>query len=198
MMDNRNKSDIERFSGRSANWALVERRNRRTLFRFVGASNEEVWMMAVGEVKNGVFIPYSSPPSSWRQQRRSIAELQALARARRLFPVREHGIPGWMKKETIPNGADELLDKRRSIVDFVAKKWGTVFIADTDSYNEAMNDAAEEFGVSSSVVRKLVAQHLFYGGHPNALVPLSRRMGAKSALRVLRRQPRVDINGGVR
>lgn len=197
-MDIRNKSDIERFLGRGANWALVEGRNERTLLRFVGASTEEVWMMAVGEVKNGVFIPYSSPPSSWRQQRGSIAELHALAREGRLFPVREHGIPAWMQNGTISDGADEGLEKRRALVDFMAKKWGSVFIADTDSYNEATNATAEEFGVSLSVVRKLVAKHLFYGGHPNALVPLSRRMGAKSALRVLRRQPRVDINGGVR
>ncbi|WP_156773665.1 hypothetical protein [Paraburkholderia tropica] len=197
MMDMRNKSDIERFLRHEANWALVKGRNERPLFRFVGASSELVWMMALGEVKNGGFIPCNSPPSFWRRGRWAIAEVRALAREGRLLPVHEHGIPVSMQEENIPFGVDEELDKRRTIVGFIAKNWGSVFVADTDSYNESIRTAAEVFGVSLPTVRKLVALHLFYGGHCNALVRRARQMAQSGATCVQRRQPRVDINGGV-
>ncbi|PLY59581.1 hypothetical protein HBH1_02091 [Herbaspirillum sp. BH-1] len=81
----------------------------------------------------------------------------------------EHGIPAQMKIE-IPEGANPELDTKRSSVKAVETFAGDRLLEDGTLYTQALTEVANRFAIGVNTVRERYEKHLFYGGHPNALM----------------------------
>lgn len=163
----------------NGNWTKLGRAGRQTIYRVVHCIRSKAWVMRLGEVVKGEFIPNKSPTTSEYREEWSSKEINELKAAGRLMHGDERGIPEQMSAANEPEGGDAELDHKRALVDYVLKQWGDSIFEERTSYSIAMKNAADVFGVSEPTARRLLEVHLFYGKHKNALIKQNWNKGPK-------------------
>lgn len=164
-------------------WTRIGRRQRQTIYRVLHSTGTRAWVMRLGEVVDGVFKLEKAPKTSRLREEWSARQVKELRDAGRLVHGGERGIPDEMALASFPEGADPELDNRRKLVKYVLEHWGASIFEDRTSYARAIENAVDIFGVSSPTARGWVESHLFYGGHPNALMKHNWNKGAKGTPR---------------
>lgn len=154
----------------TGNIVLVEKYMKECVYRLLGESGEDIWLMKIGDVNDGVFRLGSPPKNLGNRKCFKRAALAELHRVGKWRHIDERGIPDGMKSPPDEATNEKLFLKKRDLVTYVDKTWGNAVVFSKEMYSEAISNSSEMFSISRRSARLWLEAHLFYGRHPNALL----------------------------
>lgn len=175
----------------NAIYSLITNDSTLKLFRVLGVNDQFVSMVPIGTKKTVVgpggfdidLISTTLPPkvvsarTLWPRKK-----FERMLSDSTLERESEIGRPEWMNGPKVSDKDDPELEKRRRAVDIVSKGKDTV-LWNTKAYSRAVRIAAKRCGASLHKIRRWFETYLFYGRHPNSLIPRNDLKGAPGASR---------------
>lgn len=153
------------------------------VYRFLVDDGEKYHFVELGKFIGENFKPHPPPKTkmglrhTWSVRKVRELELELLRNAgdsagqddERVHLIVDVGIPPEMNQD-VPDWAVEGLQRCRSVVDTILKEYGLTILSSDIAYSAAVNRGIEVAKLSAPSVRRLIALHFFYGGHPNACI----------------------------
>lgn len=152
-------------------------RGKLTIYRVLDVTEKYCHVIELGTdivtKENGILetIFVAKPPNkkTRARERWPRAEFDREFENGTILKTHEHGIPEQMKEE-IPVGTNRELDFRRGVVKAIEEFAKGRPLEDSTTYSKALEDVAKRNSIGMNTAREQYEMHLFYGGHPNALM----------------------------
>ncbi|HKT97116.1 MAG TPA: hypothetical protein VJS30_11335 [Paraburkholderia sp.] len=175
---------------RNSNLLYVDNKREQTLYRYLGEYDDQVHLVELGIVRDGILSLHRGPSSKKRRKSRSIADIRRLVARERLRRVEERGIPPQMADyRPSDEQEEEQLKERGAVVAYIERVYGDSPFLQPRVYRDAIENASEVHSVSPNTAIKYYERHLTYAGHKYALVDQDWLKGAPGEERHGRRGP---------
>lgn len=156
---------------KNGNWNFVDAVGQQSLFRILCDDERYVYVIRVGTIKNGSVKILD--PAKRRKDRETWSKEHAERRLEsgHLLHIEERCIPNEMLDDRCARWMDEAFKKKKELIDYMMETWGwEVLVKGKAFYATAIRETAQRFEVSVVSTRRWLETHIFYGGHPNALI----------------------------
>ena len=180
-------TDIPLFP-RNCNLLYVDSKREQTLYRYLGEHDDQLHLVELGTVRDGVLSLHEGPSSKKRRKCRSIDDIRGLVSRERLSRVEERGIPPQMADYRPSDEQERKLKERSAVVAYIERVYGDSPFLQAGVYRDAIKNASEVHGVSPNTTIKYYERHLAYAGHKYALVDQDWGKGAPGEKRHGRRR----------